>query len=89
MSHSAAYLALAHMAEAAANGEAGGLAATASSNAEHPGSQSELGDADNAPRAVESDPTRRYTRVSAGSTAAASKADLSNGWAAAVPAGQP
>lgn len=59
--------ALAHMAEAAANGEAGGVAAAGS--AEHPGPQPELGDADNVPKAVESDPTRRYTRVSAGSAA--------------------
>ncbi len=74
MSHSAALLALAHMAEAAANGDAGGLAATASSNAEHPSPEPELGDAENVPKAVESDPTRRYTRVGAGWAVAASSA---------------
>jgi hypothetical protein len=52
------------MAEAAANGDAPSGAATASSNPDtlH---EAELADADNVPKAVESDPTRRYTRVGA------------------------
>lgn len=52
------------MAEAAANGDASSGAATASSNPDtlH---EAELSEADNVPKAVESDPTRRYTRVGA------------------------
>ena len=54
------------MAEAAANGDAAGGAAAADSNPDLLAQQErELSDADNAPKAVESDPTRRYTRVSA------------------------
>lgn len=63
------------MAEAAANGDAAGdrqQAATtaAGSNLADRGSpQAELSDADNVPKAVESDPTQRYTRVRRSSAA--------------------
>lgn len=55
--------ALDSMAEAAANGDAStGATVPASSNPDTTHEQ-EPGDAENLPRAVESDPSRRYTRV--------------------------
>lgn len=51
------------MAEAASNGDGPGGAAAADSNPDLAQQERELSDADNAPKAVESDPTRRYTRV--------------------------
>jgi hypothetical protein len=66
------------MAEAAANGDAAGgdrqqaASTAAGSNPADLGSpHAELSDADNVPKAVESDPTQRYTRVRTSSAAGA------------------
>jgi hypothetical protein len=49
--------------QAAANGDASSGAATASSREGSDTVHQDLGDAENVPKAVESDPTKRYTRV--------------------------